>query len=113
MAESKESIQGVVFESGITARRHGKGGIWYQWKPGKSRQFPQDVASVMIVMPVNWGEPDVEERGISCEWTVDRPNHCGARWTLSGTHSNPTLSPSLHWVGMWHGFLKEGFLSSC
>jgi len=110
---STESIQGKVFENSSDAREHGKGGIWYTWKPETNRQFPQDVSSVMIVMPVNWGEPDVIQKGIICEWTVDHKNQCGAQWTLSGTSEKPTLSPSLHWVNMWHGYLQDGYLKSC
>ncbi len=113
MAMSTESVQGIVFGSSSDARQHGKGGIWYTWKPETQRQFPSDVASVFIVMPVNWDEPDVEQRGITCEFTVDRKNQCDAQWSLSGTRDKPTLSPSLHWVGYWHGWLKDGFLQSC
>ena len=110
---STESIQGKVFENSSDARKHGKGGIWYIWKPETNRQFPQDVSSVMIVMPVNWGEPEIIEKGIICKWTVDHKNQCGAQWTLNGTSEKPTLSPSLHWVNMWHGYLQNGFLKSC
>lgn len=111
--ESKESIQGVVFPTGAEARNHGKGGIWYRWVSNDRRSFPQDVKSVMIVMPVNWGNAGVHERGISAEWTVSEKNVNGAQWSLSGTEDKPTLSPSLHWVGVWHGFLENGFLRSC
>lgn len=109
MSESKESVQGVVFGSSGDAREHGKGAIWYSWKDETSRQFPQDVASVFIVMPVN----GYGDKGVICEWTVDRKNPCGAQWTLSGTRERPTLNPSLNWVGMWHGWLRDGFLQSC
>lgn len=110
---SFESIQGKVFPTGSEARTHGKGGIWYHWKNGTPGQFPEDVKSVMIVMPVNWGEDGILETGIPAEWTVSAPNANGAQWSLSGTEKNPTLSPSLHWVGVWHGFLTDGFLKSC
>lgn len=64
-------------------------------------------------MPVNWGDPDIKQHGIDVEWNVDKKNICNAQWALSGTREAPTLSPSLHWVGMWHGWLKDGFLTSC
>lgn len=111
---STESVAGKVFGCSGDARAHGKGGIWYTWRKDSKRSFPEDVASVFIVMPVNWGEtPDKQQRGIVCEWTVDRVNQCGARWSLSGTREAPTLSPSLHWVGVWHGWLRDGQLTSC
>jgi len=111
--ESLESVAGVVFECSSDARAYGKGGIWYTWKPDSARRFPEDVASVFIVMPVNWNESDVLQSGIVCEWTVDCLNQCGARWILSGTKKEPTLSPSLHWVGVWHGWLQNGQIKTC
>ena len=116
MPHSTESVSGLVCACSGDAREHGKGGIWYTWKPDTPRNFPDDVASVFIVMPVDWGDPSIpanKQRGIVVEWTVDRENQCGAQWTLSGTREKPTLSPSLHWVGMWHGWLRDGFLKSC
>lgn len=113
---STESIQGVVFGTEAEARAHGKGGIWYAWKDGPERRFPEDVRSVWIVMPVNWGEsddPDRAHKGIAMEWSIDHKNHCNAQWSLSGTFSQPTMSPSLNWVTMWHGHLVDGFLRSC
>lgn len=68
---------------------------------------------MMIMMPVNWGKDGVLENGIPAEWTVSGPNQNGAQWSLSGSKDKPTLSPSLHWVGVWHGFLTDGFLKSC
>lgn len=106
---STESIQGVVFGCSGDAREHGKGGIWYTWKHESLRRFPEDVASVFIVMPVN----GYGVKGVVCEWTVDRKNQCEAQWSLSGSRDAPTLSPSLNWVGMWHGWLENGFLRSC
>lgn len=112
--ESRQSIQVVVFEYGSDARTHGKGGIWYSWILETDKRFPDDVASVFIVMPVDWEDvPPEQQKGIVCEWTVSRVNRCGARWALSGTREKPTLSPSLHWVGVWHGWLRDGLLASC
>lgn len=101
-----ESLQGQVFTTKDQALKHGKGAIWYEYEDVPNPQFPQNVASVWIIMPVSG-------RGIAIEWTVNHRNHCNAQWNLSGTHDKPTLSPSLHWVTMWHGFLQNGFLKSC
>lgn len=114
MSESKQSIQGVVFATSSEARAHGKGGIWYHWIDGGERRFPQDVKSVFIVMPVDWEDPEIaDQRGIPAEWTVSHKNQGGHQWSLSGTQDRPTLHPSLHWVGMWHGYLESGYLRSC
>ena len=44
------------------------------------------------------------------QWTIDHPNHCGAQWSWDGNESKPTLSPSLHAVGEWHGWVQGGTL---
>lgn len=110
---STESVQCVVFADSAAARAYGKGGIWFRWIEGSDRRFPDDVQSVMICMPVNWGEADVVKNYVVAEWAVSYRNVCGAQWSLSGTIDKPTLSPSLNWVGVWHGFLTDGYLASC
>jgi uncharacterized protein DUF6527 len=32
-------------------------------------------------------------------------------WELSGTEDAPTLSPSIHHLQCWHGWLRDGILS--
>jgi len=34
-------------------------------------------------------------------------------WGWDGNREAPTLAPSIHLVGEWHGYLQAGFLSSC
>lgn len=41
------------------------------------------------------------DRGIEREWSWD------------GNESSPTLSPSIHAPGQWHGYLRAGKLESC
>lgn len=37
----------------------------------------------------------------------------GARvWGWDGNEEKPTLTPSIHWIGVWHGFLQAGRLNS-
>jgi hypothetical protein len=43
-------------------------------------------------------------------WTIAHANHCGATWSWDGDEVKPTLNPSLHAVGMWHGWVKNGKL---
>lgn len=35
------------------------------------------------------------------------------RWLLTGPREKPTLQPSIHVVGVWHGWLRDGVLSEC
>jgi Family of unknown function (DUF6527) len=34
-------------------------------------------------------------------------------WGWNGNEDKPTLTPSIHAVGIWHGFLTNGELKSC
>lgn len=34
-------------------------------------------------------------------------------WGWDGNEDKPTLTPSIHAVGHWHGFLTAGVLKSC
>lgn len=44
------------------------------------------------------------------EWTIGLPNEYGAQWSWNGDADKPTLHPSLHAEGLWHGFVKDGML---
>ena len=107
------SVECKVFPDSKSACKHGWGGIVYEWK-GDSRNFPEDVAGVLINMPVDWGGEDNKGKGVMIGWNVDKDRlEESHRWVLSGTYEKPTLNPSLHWITMWHGFLENGYLRSC
>ena len=36
-----------------------------------------------------------------------------ATWEWNGSLESPTLSPSVHHVGHWHGWLRNGVWESC
>ena len=44
------------------------------------------------------------------QWTIDHPNAGGAQWSWDRNEDKPTLSPSLHAVGLWHGWVRDGML---
>jgi len=44
------------------------------------------------------------------QWTIGFDNHCGAKWEWDGNEDCPTITPSLHAVGVWHGWVKNGEL---
>jgi hypothetical protein len=48
--------------------------------------------------------------GLWCEWSIDHKNHCNASWSWNGNETAPTLKPSLHWKGAWHGYVRNGEL---
>lgn len=35
------------------------------------------------------------------------------KWQLSGTPEKPTLTPSIHHIGCWHGWLRDGIFTPC
>lgn len=41
------------------------------------------------------------------------PNDVGASWSWDGNREKPTLTPSIHCIGVWHGFLRAGRFESC
>ena len=51
-----------------------------------------------------------QEGGATSSWSIDFPNHNGAKWSWDGNEDKPTLSPSLHWIGVWHGRVRNGQL---
>lgn len=55
--------------------------------------------------------PHTNPRGfIHSVWTIGHPNDNGAKWSLVGDPEKLTLTPSLHAVGVWHGWVKQGRL---
>lgn len=51
-----------------------------------------------------------DDRWVSSRWTINHKNHCGAQWSWDGHLAAPTLAPSLHAVGVWHGYVRGGKL---
>lgn len=43
-------------------------------------------------------------------WSIGYVNHSGASWSWDGDDQRPTLTPSLHAVGIWHGWVRGGEL---
>jgi hypothetical protein len=62
--------------------------------------------SLVVALPLS---KDLS-RFCACEWTIDHKNHCDASWSWNKDKVKPTLKPSLHWVGAWHGWVTDGVL---
>lgn len=43
-------------------------------------------------------------------WESARLPITGGGWTWNGDIDKPTLSPSVHTVGVWHGWVRDGQL---
>ena len=74
------------------------GCFWWRFMDGKR--------SLIVALPnQRW------ERGyFPSAWPVDQPNSTGDQWSWDGNEDEPTLSPSLHAVGEWHGWVQNGML---
>jgi hypothetical protein len=46
-------------------------------------------------------------------YQVNREGGDASWWQLSGPDERPTLSPSIHAPGQWHGYLRDGQLVEC
>lgn len=44
------------------------------------------------------------------EWSIDHKNESGAQWSWNGDEDKPTLTPSLHAIGVWHGKVTDGMM---
>ena len=55
--------------------------------------------------------PNNTKRGcVYSRWTIDFKNSNGDQWSWDGNEAEPTLTPSLHAVGIWHGWVRSGML---
>lgn len=46
-------------------------------------------------------------------WTIDQPSSDGNPWQRTGTPPNITAHPSVHIIGKYHGWLRDGYLIEC
>ena len=65
---------------------------------------------LVVAMPEQKHGKDDGEAWCFSYWTIDHRNHCDAQWSWDGNEKAPTLTPSLHAVGIWHGWVRAGQL---
>lgn len=56
--------------------------------------------------------PDGDVGGIFLRPVVP-PNAAHPSWEWDGNASKPTLTPSVHRLGRWHGWFRAGRMESC
>ena len=85
----------------IETRNVGEGSIE---RPGDFK-FSDSMDYLYIILPGR-NAPDAIR--------IRRGEQGGARiWGWDGDEQRPTLHPSIHDIGHWHGFLTDGVLVSC
>lgn len=67
-----------------------------------------DIYYIYLCLPgeIRWSSIQIQ-RG------AQHPNPEVRIWGWDGNEDAPTITPSIHWVGHWHGHLNAGFLQSC
>lgn len=50
--------------------------------------------------------------GVLCVGVDEKPEP-GPSWNWNGSLDRPSLTPSVHHVGHWHGYLTDGEWKSC
>ena len=65
------------------------------------------------VIVIRLPDSDTTERGSSTAFPIKAgPNLPGKHWGWDGNREAPTLAPSLHWIGVWHGWMRAGEIVS-
>lgn len=70
--------------------------------------IPEGKRKLIVALP--WYIDRNPEAFVAGDWPIDHPNFNGAQWSWDGNEDVPTLMPSLHWEGLWHGWVREGYL---
>ena len=70
-----------------------------------------DTYDIVIALPCTHSYYNYKFSWIYSRWPVNAPgeNH-KRRWDWDGEKDKPTLTPSLHMLEYWHGFLIKGRL---
>ncbi|TPK42325.1 MULTISPECIES: DUF6527 family protein [unclassified Mesorhizobium] len=97
MSEVKtEPVEATLFEDIDQVK--GKAGAFEYFKAGD--RFP---AGMIYCCPC----------GCGATGALNFRPHPSPSWEWNGNREKPTLTPSVHHVGHWHGFLTDGVWRSC
>lgn len=69
------------------------------------KQVPSDQPVIYIALPST-----MKTGYILTRWTINHRNEHNAQWSFDWNWDKPTLQPSLHAVGIWHGWVRNGQL---
>lgn len=106
MSYDTRSVTGELYGSFESLKEHGELGDFC---------FIDNDSAIIIRMPDGPNYPSA--RGSMIRWPL-KPGHNlpgvdqDAVWNWDGNRNQPTLTPSLHWVDVWHGWMRAGKLES-
>ena len=67
--------------------------------------------SLWLAIPVPQSHnPDKCRNWCLSEWKVTEDCKAPGRWAWNGDLLKPTLTPSLHAINIWHGWVRDGML---
>lgn len=102
--DTKQLFQDQVFKSDtneeISLRDAPIGAMWDAWWLKEGSRFKKRPDGMCLILKTPGGE-----------WMIDGPSSNGNGWERTGEIPNITASPSIHCVGRYHGWLKNGVLS--
>lgn len=90
-------------ESEHTAKTLPIGAMFYDPDCRREDCKKPDGQCLVVKIPTKNGRGDL--------FSIDHPSSGdGEGWSRSGTPPNVTAHPSIHYVGEWHGWLRDGAL---
>lgn len=97
--ESHESVDAVHVAGFQEAIKHGPGAFYFS-KNHSHLLFVSPGLIIVSSVCITRGDDMVNANNMPL-------------WKWDGNTEKPTLSPSLHLSGTWHGFLRSGRFESC
>ncbi len=104
MAENRRSAKGQLRKDYQDLAENGVLGDWC---------FEREDKYIVIRLP----DSETTERGSATGFPIHPDIHSkgvepGTYWEWDGNKEAPTLQPSLHWIGVWHGWMRAGEIIS-
>lgn len=100
MGEIRRSAKGQLRKDYQDLAENGVLGDWC---------FERDDTYIVIRLP----DSETTERGSETSFPImEGPNLTLVHWGWDGNREAPTLTPSLHWIGVWHGWMRAGEIVS-
>lgn len=79
-------------------------------KPGEFYFETRDDGKHWLMVILPFRNADGKFINIPTEVSIGHPNNNGAVWQWDGNEEHPTITPSIHTHGVWHGWVRNGEL---
>jgi hypothetical protein len=75
------------------------GAMWHSSQQPEGTCYAHDEPSILVLLPGR------------VLWQMNGPGTNGHRWTVTGEIPNVTASPSINYVGIYHGWVQNGVVT--